>query len=155
MRTKKEDIERHKVISFVGQLVETRFIPFGDGSYAQELEIKTGKEKVKMIFPFVKSHEFKKGEERRWNAIEKETQVVSYSLFQPDPNDKAKSQKVKQMWKEAKETKITLKFDGQHTIEFTRNNFIPYERKATRIKYLEVVMEGLDVSFFTTKISKK
>ena len=154
MRTKKEDIEKHKVISFIGQLVDTKFIPFGEGTYAQELEVKSGKEKIKMIFPFVKSHEFKKGEERRWNAIEKETQVVSYSIAQPDPTDKSKTQKVKQFWKEAKETTIILKFDGGHTIDWKRNGFIPYERKATRVKYLEIVMEGLDLSFFTTKITQ-
>lgn len=155
MRTKKEDVERHKIISVLGHLIETRFIPFADGTYAQELEVKTGKERIKMIFPFVKPHQFVKGEERRWNVIEKETVNVSYSIFQPDPNDKAKSQAVKALWKGAIETKISLIIKGAHSIEFSRKGFVPYERKAVRIKYYEIIGEGLDLSFFTTKVSKK
>lgn len=155
MRAKKEDIDNYKFTSFIGKLVQTRFIPFSNGTYAQELDVKSGNEIIKMIFPFVKPHPFIPGENRRWNAIEKETLIVSYDVFQPEPENRAKSQKVRQLWKTAKLVSIELKFDGEHTMTFTRNNFVPYERKSARIKYLEIVVGDLDFSFFTTKIVKK
>jgi len=155
MRTKKENIENHKVISFVGKLIETRFIPFGE-TYAQELEVKSGKETQKLIFPFVKPHEIKKGEERRWNAIEKERQIVSYSIATPEKMEKEKSSLLKKFWSDAISCKITLDYDGKgNKIEWEKKGFIPYERKAERVKYLEVIQEGLDVSFITTKVVKK
>jgi hypothetical protein len=154
MRTKKENMENHKVISFVGKLIETRFIPFGE-TYAQELEVKSGKETQKLIFPFVKPHEIKKGEERRWNAIEKERQIVSYSIATPEKKEKEKSSLLKKFWSDAITCKITLDYDGKgNKIEWEKKGFIPYERKAERVKYLEVVQEGLDVSFFTSKITQ-
>jgi hypothetical protein len=155
MRTKKENIENYKVVSFMGKLIETRFIPFGE-TYAQELEVKSGKELYKLIFPFVKPHEIKKGEERRWIAIERERQIVSYVIAQPEQMDKRKSGLLKKFWSDAISCKIILDYDGKgNTIEWEKKGFIPYERKAERMKYLEIVQEGLDLSFFTTKVIKK
>ena len=88
--------------------------------------------------------------------IEKERQIVSYSIATPEKMEKKKSSFLKKFWSDAISCKITLDYDGKgSTIEWEKKGFIPYERKAERVKYLEVVQEGLDVSFISTKIVKK
>ena len=154
MRTKKQELHNQKVVSFVGKLVETRFVPFAD-SYAQELEVKSAKATYKLIFPFVKPHEFKVGEERRWFVVEKETVVVSYSVAKPDNLDESKISKLKKFWADSRETTIKMKLDNNHTFEWTCLNFIPYVRKAKRVTYFEIINEKLDASFFTDKVKQK
>jgi hypothetical protein len=153
MRTKKEEIKNQIVRSFVGQLIETKFVSFGD-TYAQELTIKSGNQKIKAIYPFVKVHSFKENEILRWNVLEKSRIEVFYQVLNPEPENKKKVASMKKIWKDVSSVKITLDFDGGHSLEFSKNKIIPYERKAKRVQYFELVQMELPIEFWTTKIKK-
>jgi hypothetical protein len=145
MRTKKEDLDKYMVRSFVGSLLETNFITF-DGSSVQELIIKRGRERIRVIYPFVKPNTFPKKVEQRWNVIEKETNLTSYEIF--NPNSPGATQKeIKEFWNAATKVQLQVSHKTGVPIDVDFSRIIPYVKTSKRVKYYELVGETLSVSF--------
>lgn len=153
MKAKKEELlNKNTILSFVGIVTGVNLTYFGEKG-VQELFIKKGRERLKILNFDLTNDISASSIERRFNAIEKETNEVSFEIFDPVPELKRSDKDLREFWMGGVNDgkRISMEFEtkdpSHNKIEVKCQRFIPYLKKVKRVKYYELMNSSKEKGF--------
>lgn len=144
MKAKKEELQNNNtILSFVGIVTGVNLTSFGEKG-VQELFIKKGRERLRILNFDLTNGISASSVERRFTAIERETNEVSFEIFDPMPELKRSDKDLREFWMGGVNDgkRVSIEFEtkdpNHNKIEVKCQRFIPYLKKVKRVKYYEL-----------------